>query len=191
LTKLITPLIILALVLSLANIGLLWTDNINQNNQIENLQQEINILKSIIHFQGKRLDYLNQIQAMGGSQEVAKLILENSFRFNIPPLMLARLVKVESNFDLQAVNKRTGATGLMQITPATAKLYGFSLTHEPEANIYQGVYIFSDKLKQYGSIEKALASYHGGHERAKNWGKVNYPQGATKDYVKEILGGVK
>jgi soluble lytic murein transglycosylase-like protein len=188
LTKILC-LLSLAILLLFASVYILSEENYKQLNRIELLQRDISVLAEIILVQNKRIEDLEYIQGQGASPEISNIILTKSFQYGFDSALIARLIKAESNFKINAKHKVTGATGLMQVTPSTARLYNFTLTNNPEDNISQGLYILSDKLKEYGTIEKALASYHGGHLRGKYWGTLRINQGKTLYYVNSIIGG--
>jgi hypothetical protein len=52
---------------------------------------------------------------------------ETADKLGIPPFWLWYVIKIESNWNPKAVNKTTGASGLIQIMPSTAKGLGISL----------------------------------------------------------------
>jgi soluble lytic murein transglycosylase len=127
--------------------------------------------------------------------------------YNVDPLLIAAVIKAESNFNSQAVSER-GARGLMQIMPETglwaAKQIGEpNLDSEdlfdPETNIKLGTWYLSDLEKEFdGSNVLILAAYNGGRGNVKDWlaGKtlIN-PEGSisqipfpeTRHYVKKVL----
>lgn len=86
--------------------------------------------------------------------------------------LLASLIYQESRFSMNIVSDR-GATGLMQVRPATARTYGVSDIYDPEENIRAGV-MHLKKLQrmfpypEYDSVNVVkftLASYNCGEGR--------------------------
>lgn len=110
--------------------------------------------------------------------------------------LLQAVIATESGFDARAVSPR-GATGLMQLMPATAERYGVTndgagtvsakLT-DPKTNIHAGARYLRDLVNLFpGQLELAVAAYNAGEgavQRAGN--KVpNYPE--TKNYVRNVM----
>jgi soluble lytic murein transglycosylase-like protein len=122
---------------------------------------EIEQVKALIDFDKKYQSTLREIQDIGADDSLSILIYDKSIKYGFDPLLTARLIKIESNFDPYAISY-VGAMGLTQTMPSTCRLYGLDCTFEPERNIDNGLYILWDKLKQYKTIEKALLSYNGG-----------------------------
>lgn len=101
------------------------------------------------------------------------------------------VMKQESAGKSKAVSNK-GASGLMQLMPATAKARGVTDIFDPEQNIRAGV----RELKQHyktnnGDLDKTLASYNWGSGNLQKKGLRNAPK-ETRDYIKNIrtnLGG--
>lgn len=97
--------------------------------------------------------------------------------------LLLAIIKVESDFKVNAYNKKSNDYGLMQINEWHVKRKGLSkqkLLTDPSYNIAAGCIIIKWFLKNY-SLEEAVARYNGG--TAKN--VPSYP--AVKRYVKKVL----
>lgn len=81
--------------------------------------------------------------------------------------LLAALVRVESNFDPEAVSS-AGAVGLTQLMPGTARLVGLRVDPKidertvPERSLDGGARYLRDQLDSFGRIKLALAAYNGG-----------------------------
>ncbi|HUR20630.1 MAG TPA: transglycosylase SLT domain-containing protein [Vicinamibacterales bacterium] len=126
---------------------------------------------------------------------------------NLDPYLVAALVAQESTFDA-GVRSGANAWGLMQILPSTGKQYAqklkiprfttASLT-DPETNVRIGTAYFADKIKEFGGVAPALASYNAGESRVHKWlaerpgldrdefiDGIPYPE--TQGYVKKIIG---
>ena len=101
---------------------------------------------------------------------------------------------------------RVGATGLMQLMPATAKWvarqipvqpYRQDMLVQPETNIRMGTYYFRRVLDDLGHPILAAAAYNAGPGRARRWRDERALEGAiyietipfneTRDYVKKVL----
>jgi soluble lytic murein transglycosylase len=138
-----------------------------------------------INFEHKRdlvtqINYVaNKISKVGKvsppeAASIAKAIVLESRNQNIDPLFVAAVIKTESTFKTHAVSNR-GATGLMQIMPATGRYLsldqgidwdGHDTLKDPSTNIRLGItYLKQLKESFGGNTEHALIAY--------NWGPSN------------------
>ncbi|HEY1407246.1 MAG TPA: lytic transglycosylase domain-containing protein [Spirochaetota bacterium] len=114
------------------------------------------------------------------------LIEKYSSEQKIDPFIIKCLIKVESDFNPNAVSS-AGAVGLMQLMQETARDYGVFDRTNPENNIRAGVLHFSYLLKECkGEIPLALAAYHAGLGRVKRLGAIP-PIQATIEYVNAVM----
>ena len=67
----------------------------------------------------------------------------------------------ESNFNPFAVSP-AGAAGIAQFMPGTAAAYGLDDPFDAEAAIDAQAHLMADLLRQFGSVELALAAYNAG-----------------------------
>jgi soluble lytic murein transglycosylase-like protein len=118
-------------------------------------------------------------------EEVDKAIAEAASKHNVDPNLVRAVVKVESNFNSQAIS-RTGAMGLMQLMPATARTLNVSNPFDPKQNIDAGVRHLKGLLDSYnGDVRLSLAAYNAGQGAvARNNGIPPYAE--TQNYVKRI-----
>jgi soluble lytic murein transglycosylase len=118
------------------------------------------------------------------SQSVKNMLFPNwyfeqvSFHSSqVDPWLIQSLIRQESAFDPRA-RSRVGATGLMQLMPATAKIYGKinrQQLKDPEQNVRVGVRFFERLLDRYdGNVHFALAAYNAGPGKVDDWVK-RYP----------------
>ena len=106
------------------------------------------------------------------------IINRYAYEYSIDPLFVASVIKTESNFDRNAKSSK-GATGLMQLTPATGKWiakemdienYSDEMLLDPETNIKMGCWYLNDLKKEFnGNKDLILAAYNGGRGNVKNW----------------------
>ena len=90
--------------------------------------------------------------------------------------MIAAIIKVESDFDTNAVSPMN-AKGLMQIVPDTGKWiserleeeYHDDKLHDPDYNIHLGAYYYEYLYEHFGDVEIALAAYNGGMGNVEEW----------------------
>jgi soluble lytic murein transglycosylase len=99
------------------------------------------------------------------SHRYDRYVEEAAGRYDVPVSLIKAIIKAESDFDPNAVS-RSGAQGLMQLMPETAKDLGVSDAFNPRDNILGGVRYFKGLLEQFhGSIPLALAAYNAGPNR--------------------------
>jgi len=96
----------------------------------------------------------------------------------IDPRLLASVIQTESSGDPSAYNASTGAAGLGQQIPATAKALGVNPT-DPSQSINGAAQLLAQNIKRYGNVDQAVAAYHGGTDPG-NWGPK------TQDYVQKV-----
>ena len=92
---------------------------------------------------------------------------------------------IESNFNPRAVSPK-GARGIMQLMPATARLYGVTDSFDPLQNLRAGALHLRHLLQEFdGDVNLALAAYNAGSGAVRRSGGVpNYPE--TIDYVQRV-----
>jgi soluble lytic murein transglycosylase len=125
------------------------------------------------------------------------------------------VTRQESSFNAAAVS-RSGALGLMQLMPGTAREVASQLglpfiqdklTSDPAYNVALGSQYLAEMLQRFGgSYELALAAYNAGPNRVARWlrtigdpraGKIDMvdwiemiPLGETRNYVQRIMESV-
>jgi soluble lytic murein transglycosylase len=105
----------------------------------------------------------------------AEIIYEESRQKRIDYRLVLAVMKVESNFQHDAVSNR-GARGLLQLMPSVAKFiakdagiqwHGVKTLDEPTKNIKIGIHHLSSLLDDFESLNLALHAYHVGPTRLK------------------------
>lgn len=114
-------------------------------------------------------------------------LMRASKQFELDPRLIESMMSTESSFNPMA---RSGANarGLMQLMPATAKMYGVTDPHDPQQNIMAGSAYLRSLLNRFQNLEQALAAYNAGPtavRRAK--GVPAIPE--TQNYVKKVMQG--
>jgi soluble lytic murein transglycosylase-like protein len=100
-------------------------------------------------------------RAPGGVAAYDEIIKRYSDEFDLDPDLVRAVIQAESSGDPQAVSPR-GATGLMQLMPATASEFGSPELLDPEQNIATGTRYLRSLLDRYDSVEVALWAYNAG-----------------------------
>jgi soluble lytic murein transglycosylase-like protein len=100
--------------------------------------------------------------------------------------LIHAVVRVESAYDPLAVS-RTGAVGLMQLMPDTAKRYGVRDSRNPTQNLYAGVLHLRNLIQQFNDVVLALAAYNAGENAVIGYGYKVPPYPETQNYVRKVL----
>ena len=104
---------------------------------------------------------------------------------SLPPQLVHSVIKVESNYDPQAVSAK-GAQGLMQLMPETARRFGVANAFDPIDNIQGGTRYLRYLLDLYkGDYALALAAYNAGEGAVEKYGSIP-PYAETVHYVIEV-----
>lgn len=121
-----------------------------------------------------------------GNPTVDSYIVESSRRYNIDPLLIYAQMHQESSFKQRAVSHK-GASGLMQLMPATARRFGVTNIFDPRQNIDAGVKYMRWLLDTFGqNLELALAGYNAGEGAVMKYGRKVPPFRETREYVRRI-----
>jgi hypothetical protein len=118
----------------------------------------------------------------------ADLFTQAGNRHGVSPALLAAVAKTESGFNSSAVSS-SGAIGLMQFMPATAKGLGVDAT-DPASSIDGAARYLSSLTKQFGSTPLALAAYNAGPGTVQRYGGIP-PYGETKSYVQKVTNAAE
>lgn len=114
------------------------------------------------------------------------LIASAATEHAMDPALLKSVMLVESGFNPGAVSRK-GARGLMQLMPATAKLYGVRNILDVRENIAGGARYLNYLLNLYrGDLENALAAYNAGEGAVEKYGGIP-PYDETVLYVHKTL----
>jgi len=119
-------------------------------------------------------------------EKISSLIQAYGAKYDVDPVLISSIIKVESNFDPKAVSS-AGAEGLMQLMPGTARELGVENSFDVEENIEAGTRYFKGLLDRFGgNLELALAAYNAGPQRVERAGGIpNIKE--TKGYVSKVL----
>jgi hypothetical protein len=113
-------------------------------------------------------------------------IVESSRRYNIDPLLIYAQMHQESSFKVQATSYK-GASGLMQLMPATARRLGVTNIYDPKQNIEGGVKYMRMLLDMFDQdVHLALAGYNAGEGAVMKYGYQIPPYSETREYVRRI-----
>jgi soluble lytic murein transglycosylase len=114
----------------------------------------------------------------------------------LDPALVAAVIYQESKFRASVVSS-SGAIGLMQLTPATAR--GIAIRtggskfrtqdlYNPEINIRYGAWYLDNLFKKYGDEELVLAAYNAGQGNVDRWRAhdqgIEFPE--TRAYIRRV-----
>lgn len=118
-------------------------------------------------------------------QLYAALIEEAAGRHQVSPDLVKAMVRVESNFNPEAVSSK-GCKGLMQLLPDTAKRFGVKDIFDPTQNLEGGVKYMRFLLDHFkNDLSLALAGYNAGENAVTRYKGIP-PYRETQDYVKKV-----
>lgn len=138
-------------------------------------------------------------------------IKKYAVEYNIDPLLVAAVIRVESKFDKNAISYKD-ARGLMQIAPITGQWaakelkienYEENLLFNPGVNIKIGCWYLNKLNKEFDyNLSLVLAAYNGGSGNVTKWLKdkrysddgdtlkdIPFPE--TKNYVRKVTRDFK
>ena len=123
--------------------------------------------------------------------EYTEFVEKYSDEFKVPESVILAMIKVESDFDENAVSQ-AGACGLMQLMPDTftwlAQKLGEEVTEaqifDPETNIRYGTYYVSRLYSQLGNWDNVYAAYNAGPTKVAGW--LSDPQYSENGELKNI-----
>jgi soluble lytic murein transglycosylase-like protein len=118
-------------------------------------------------------------------QEINTAIDEAAARHHVAPGLVRSVIKVESNFNPNAVSPK-GAMGLMQLMPSTARSLKVANPFDPAENVDAGVRHLRMLLDSYGgNVRLSLAAYNAGAGAvARSAGVPHFRE--TQNYVRRI-----
>lgn len=130
---------------------------------------------------------------------VSEVILEESLKRNLDPMLVLAVIEVESRFQYSAISP-VGARGIMQIMPDTGKFLTDTLGREsgiqpaayrpeslddPILNIRMGVYYLHDLKKQFRNLNLTLIAYNAGPSELQN--RLENNEAYSQEYATLVL----
>jgi len=119
--------------------------------------------------------------------QYAEMVTKVAAEQKLDSALIHAVISVESAYNPAAKSPK-GATGLMQLMPATAKRYGVTQISDPLDNIRGGARYLKDLIAMFDNkLHLAIAAYNAGEGSViRSGNKVpNYPE--TRAYVPRVL----
>ena len=114
------------------------------------------------------------------------IIKEAAYISGISFALIKAMIRVESNFDSEAVSQK-GAMGLMQIMPKNFDALEIDDPFDPRENIIGGSVYFQRMMDRYeGKLPLALAAYNAGPSTVDRYRGIP-PIKETEEYVKKVM----
>lgn len=124
---------------------------------------------------------------MPTNSTIAALVEALSRKHQLDPALVHAVIGVESNANPRAVSPK-GATGAMQLMPATAAMYGVTRLDDPAQNIEAGILHLKYLLDLHkNNLALALAAYNAGEGAVAKNAKRIPPYRETMLYVPAVL----
>lgn len=122
-------------------------------------------------------------------QDIKELINWAAEKVGISPRLLGAVASAESSFDQEAKSP-SGAIGIMQLMPTTAKSLGVN-PYDQRENVLGGAIYLKQQLDKYqGNIPKALAAYNAGPGAVDKWGGIP-PFAETQKYISKVMANLR
>jgi soluble lytic murein transglycosylase len=126
----------------------------------------------------------------------AQIVRGHARNYRLDPALLAAVIYAESKFRPDA-RSSSGAVGLMQLLPDTAKgiavhtggtQFRVSDLTNPELNVRYGSWYLRHLIEKYGDERTALAAYNAGQQNVDDWRAKGEPIqfSETRHYVARV-----
>lgn len=138
-------------------------------------------LSNMGHYAARRtLRAKKQMRALSG------LIYHQSKKYDVDESLVKAVIFTESYFNPNATSHK-GASGLMQLMPATAEKYGVKDLYNPRQNIIAGIQHLKYLLSRYPyKLKFAIAAYNAGENAVDKFNGIP-PYKETQGYVKKVM----
>lgn len=131
----------------------------------------------------------SHVSGPSGTEDAAKfddLIAKSATAWHVEEPLVKAVVANESAFDPRATSG-TGAQGLMQLEPGTARELGVRDPYDPAENLSGGARYLRGLLDRFGGdVTLAVAAYNAGSGAVEKYGGVP-PYAETRAYVENVL----
>ncbi len=119
-------------------------------------------------------------------QKYSAIISATAKQYDLSADLLMAIIHAESHFNPQSVSN-SGAVGLMQLMPATARRFKVNDRQNPNQNIRGGAEYLNLLMTLFDdNLDLTLAAYNAGENAVKRYGNKIPPYNETQNYVKKV-----
>lgn len=130
-------------------------------------------------------DYIPADIPKSGNHKLDVIILRAGLHYGVDPRLIHAVIWHESKYTIRA-HSPSGAAGLMQLMPDTARRLGCANPNDPVANVNAGTKYLRRLLEKYkGNLALALAGYSDGEGAVDRYKGVP-PSGQARSFVRSI-----
>jgi soluble lytic murein transglycosylase-like protein len=127
-----------------------------------------------------------QLPNANNPAEYENIIKASADKYGVNASLIKAVIHAESGYNPKAVSRK-GASGLMQLMPATARSLKVNNSLDPKDNVEGGVKYLRFLLDTFqGDISLALAAYNAGLSKVAKFGGIP-PYAETRTYVNRVL----
>jgi soluble lytic murein transglycosylase-like protein len=121
-----------------------------------------------------------------GNPAIDAIVYEAAARNGLDPCLILSVMRAESGFRGTAISPK-GASGLMQLMPATAARFGVKNIFDARENVLGGSLYLRWLVDRFnGDVRLALAGYNAGEGAVEFYGMRIPPFAETQNYVRTI-----
>lgn len=129
-----------------------------------------------------KLHYVNTVFR----KKFAAYINQMAKKHHLEPAFVHAIVSAESAYNPNATS-RSGAMGMMQLMPMTAKRFKVKNAYDPYQNVAAGAQYLRILLNEFGSLELAAAGYNAGEGSVRKYNRSVPPYKETMAYVPKVM----
>lgn len=138
------------------------------------------------HIDNGKYDQFIPYRVRNGERKFHHIISQAAALYQVDPALIKAIILAESGYNPRAIS-RSGARGLMQLMPRTARALGVRNSFNPEHNIDGGVRYFKQLLNRFNQdVKLALAAYNAGSRKVLKYNGIP-PFRATHIYIKKVI----
>ena len=118
--------------------------------------------------------------------DIDRYVHNASIKYGVDEKLVHAVIKTESTYRTKAVSNK-GATGLMQLMPATATRFGVNDRNDAQQNIEGGVRFLKFLLDTFKDTKLAIAGYNAGEHAIQRHNNTIPPYPETQNYVVKVM----